>query len=134
PVTAVLTTFIYSRLLKHGLWNKAKDETESDDPPEQHDGPTPSGETSPAGDDPGTGQAGSVAVAERQAVRRVPPLQISLLPILVPLVLIAFGAIAEAAGLESEVISFVGDPVFALFVGLVGAYLLARRTDRKSVV
>src|SRR5699024_10387718 len=90
--------------------------------------PTPSGETSPAGDDPGTGQAGSVAVAERQAVRRVPPLQISLLPILVPLVLIAFGAIAEAAGLESEVISFVGDPVFALFVGLVGAYLLARRT------
>jgi gluconate:H+ symporter, GntP family len=26
PPTAVLTTFIYSRVLKYGLWNEAKDE------------------------------------------------------------------------------------------------------------
>ncbi len=27
PPTAVLTTFIYGRLLRYGLWNEAKDET-----------------------------------------------------------------------------------------------------------
>jgi gluconate:H+ symporter, GntP family len=57
-----------------------------------------------------------------------PPLYVSLLPILVALLLIAFGAVAAAAGLESPVIEFFGDPVFALFVGLLGAYLLAWRT------
>ena len=50
------------------------------------------------------------------------------MPILVALLLIAFGAIAEAAGLKSGVVTFFGDPVFALFVGLLGAYLLAWRT------
>jgi gluconate:H+ symporter, GntP family len=46
----------------------------------------------------------------------------------VALLLIAFGAVAEAAGLEAPVITFLGDPVFALFLGLLGAYLLAWRT------
>ena len=31
PPTAVLTTFIYSRVLKYGLWNKAKDEAHFED-------------------------------------------------------------------------------------------------------
>jgi H+/gluconate symporter-like permease len=48
--------------------------------------------------------------------------------------LIAFGAIAEAAGLESPVIAFLGNPVFALFLGLLGAYLLAWRTLTKDHV
>ena len=52
------------------------------------------------------------------------------LPILVALLLIAFGAIAEAAGLKSPVVTFFGDPVFALFVGLLGAYLLAYVAQR----
>ena len=51
-----------------------------------------------------------------------------MLPILLALFLIAFGAIATAAGFETPVISFLGDPAFALFVGLLGAYLLAWRT------
>jgi hypothetical protein len=48
--------------------------------------------------------------------------------------LIAFGAVAEAAGLEATVIAFLGDPVFALFLGLLGAYLLAWRTLTKERV
>jgi H+/gluconate symporter-like permease len=48
--------------------------------------------------------------------------------------LIAFGAVAEAAGLEAPVIAFLGDPVFALFLGLLGAYLLAWRTLTKERV
>jgi len=68
------------------------------------------------------------AETEQQQVENAPPLYVSPLPILVALLLIAFGAIAEAAGLKSPVMTFFGDPVFALFVGLLGAYLLAWRT------
>jgi H+/gluconate symporter-like permease len=103
--TAVLATFIYSRLLKYGLWNRDKDEVGFEE----------MGEESPA-------------ETEQQQVENTPPLYVSLLPILVALLLIAFGAIAEAAGLKSPVVTFFGDPVFALFVGLLGAYLLAWRT------
>ena len=76
----------------------------------------------------------SPAETERQTEQKSSPLYVSLLPILVALLLIAFGAIAEAAGLESPVIAFLGDPVFALFLGLVGAYLLAWRTLSKEQV
>ena len=105
PPTAVLTTFIYGRLLKYGLWNAGKDEAHDEEAEEE-----------------------SPAVTEQQRVENTPPLYVSLLPILVALLLIAFGAIAEAAGLKSPVVAFFGDPVFALFVGLLGAYLLAWRT------
>jgi gluconate:H+ symporter, GntP family len=105
--TAVLTTFIYGRLLRYGLWNKTKDEVGFQEAEEE----------SPAETE-----------QEQQQTENTPPLYVSLLPILVALFLIAFGAIAEAAGLKSPVVTFFGDPVFALFVGLLGAYLLAWRT------
>jgi gluconate:H+ symporter, GntP family len=105
--TAVLTTFIYGRLLRYGLWNKAKDEVSFQEAEER----------SPAETE-----------QEQQQTENTPPLYVSLLPILVALLLIAFGAIAEAAGLKSPVVTFFGDPVFALFVGLLGAYLLVWRT------
>ncbi len=71
---------------------------------------------------------------QRGTAHRSPPLYVSLLPIVVALLLIAFGAVAEAAGLEAPVIAFLGDPVFALFLGLLGAYLLAWRTLTKEHV
>src|SRR5919107_1662419 len=100
--TAVLTTFIYSRLLKYGLWNRDKDEVDF----EEEEG---------------------LAETEQQT-ENTPPLYVSLLPILIALLLIAFGAVAGAAGLKSPVVTFFGDSVFALFVGLLGAYVLAWRT------
>ena len=138
PPTAVLTTFIYGRLLKYGLWNNAKDEAHFEDmvlgSPDavaeeaREEGPaitTPEGDPSVAED----ARAGTpAATEERQTAHHSPPLYVSLLPILVALLFIAFGAIAEAAGLKSPVIAFLGDPVFALFLGLLGAYLLAWRT------
>jgi len=136
--TAVLTTFIYSQLLKYGLWNNAKDEAHFEDmvlgSPDaiaeevREEGPpvtTPEGDTSVAED----ARKGTPAESERHAEHHhAPPLYISLLPIVVALLLIAFGAVAEAAGMKSPVIAFLGDPVFALFLGLLGAYLLAWRT------
>jgi gluconate:H+ symporter, GntP family len=143
PPTAVLTTFIYGRLLRYGLWNGAKDEAHFDDMPEESldvaegergGGPditTPEGDPSVAED----ARKGTPAATEqRQTAHHSPPLYVSLLPILVALLLIAFGAVAEAAGLESPVIAFLGDPVFALFLGLLGAYLLAWRTLTKEHV
>jgi gluconate:H+ symporter, GntP family len=136
--TAVLTTFIYSQLLKYGLWNNAKDEAHFEDmvlgSPDaiaeevREEGPavtTPEGDPSVAED----ARKGTPAESERHPEHHhAPPLYISLLPIVVALLLIAFGAVAEAAGLEAPVIAFLGDPVFALFLGLLGAYLLAWRT------
>jgi GntP family gluconate:H+ symporter len=137
PPTAVLTLFIYSQVLKYGLWNNAKDEAHFEDmvlgspgavaEEVREEGPaitTPEGDPSVAED----ARKGTPAATERQTAHHSPPLYVSLLPIVVALLLIAFGAIAEAAGLEAPVIAFLGDPVFALFLGLLGAYLLAWRT------
>jgi gluconate:H+ symporter, GntP family len=137
PPTAVLTTFIYSQLLRYGLWNEAKDETHID---ETHEEGSPVDEevreegpaiTTPEGNPSVAEQAreGTPATTEeRRGAEYSPPLYISLLPVLIALLLIAVGAIAETAGLEFGVIGFLGDAVFALFVGLLGAYLLAWRT------
>jgi H+/gluconate symporter-like permease len=135
--TAVLTTFIYGQILKRGLWNNAKDEAHFEDMvlgspdavaeevrEEGRDVATPEGDPSVAED----ARKGTPDAAERQTEHHSPPLYVSLLPIVVALLLIAFGAVADAAGLKHPVIAFLGDPVFALFVGLLGAYLLAWRT------
>lgn len=127
--TAVLTVFLYGVLLRFGFWNPEKDEvapmTVGDRETvgaAQPAGAAPSGGDSVGGGDGGDGNAAKVD----EAAPRTPPLYISLLPILIPLIMIAAGAIAEAVGVTSPVIAFFGDPVLALFVGLVGAYLLSR--------
>jgi H+/gluconate symporter-like permease len=141
PPTAVLTLFIYSQVLKYGLWNNAKDEAHFEDmvlgSPDavaeeaREEGPavtTPEGDPSVA-EDARKGTPAEFEQSEQHtAQHHAPPLYVSLLPIVVALLLIAFGAVAEATGLKSPVIAFLGDPVFALFLGLLGAYLLAWRT------
>ncbi|NKZ02073.1 GntP family permease [Nocardiopsis alborubida] len=128
--TAVLTVFLYGVLLRFGFWNPEKDEIA----PVAVEDREPAGAVRPAGAAPSGGSGGSGAGGDGdggvtkadEAAPRTPPLHVSLLPILIPLVMIAAGAIAEAAGVTSPVIAFFGDPVLALFVGLVGAYLLSR--------
>ena len=112
PLTAVLTVFLYAQMLKRGFWSPEKDEDASEALLE------------------------SERLAEEQAEdrrseggeARLPSLLVSLLPVLVPLLLIAFGAIADTAGFSNEVIAFLGNPIFALFLGLVGAFALSRLT------
>jgi GntP family gluconate:H+ symporter len=108
--TAVLTVFLYRRLVAAGFWNPERDEV---DPAELS---TTEQDTGTDDDAPAPGSG------------RIPSLPVSLLPVLVPLLLIAFGAVAEAAGFSTPVIAFLGDPALALFVGLVGAYALAKAT------
>ena len=59
---------------------------------------------------------------------KVPSLGTSVAPIVVPLLMIAFGAFADLAGVTNDFIDFIGNATLALFVGLLWAYLLARRS------
>ncbi|MCH1865776.1 GntP family permease [Nocardioides sp. CFH 31398] len=108
PLTALLTVAVFALVLRAGFWSPEKDE------------------------DPSESLLEAEALAEREAGAegakgpRVPPLAIALLPVLVPLVMIATGATLDAVGASNPVLAFLGDPALALFVGLLGAFVLAR--------
>ena len=114
PITAIVTTLVMRQVLRAGYWKPESDEEvdEAMVAEEALDGET--GET----------QDSSL------------PLGVLMLPILVPLAMIAFGAFAELLEFSTKFIAFIGNANFALFVGLVGAYVLSRlssgteRTDR----
>jgi GntP family gluconate:H+ symporter len=104
PLTAIVTTLVFRQLLRGAYWKQPRDERVD---------------------------AAMVELETTELVTedtRTPPLFVSLLPILVPLLLIAFGAFAELFGFSNDVIAFLGNANLALFVGLLGAYLLCRRT------
>lgn len=101
--TALLTTFLIQMLLRFSYWNPESDE-EADQAmveTEKHD----------------------AEVTEEE----LPSLGISVAPIIVPLLMIAFGAFAKLAGVSNDFVAFIGNANFALFVGLLLAYVLARR-------
>lgn len=121
PLTALVTTLIFRQLLRGRYWKPAVDEELTDGT----EGPSSAEGTNDAeGTGPSTEETESPA-ANRP---RTPPLLVCLLPILIPLVMIGGGAFAELFGATSDAIAFIGDANLALFVGLIGAYLLARRT------
>lgn len=124
PATAVITTLIFGWLLKLGFWSPDKDEEVSEALlAEEALALESSNESEESSSNPGSNSG-----SKRGEHHDAPSLGVSLLPILVPLVLIAIGAIAAAAGVESPVLAFIGNANLALFVGLLGAYLLARRS------
>lgn len=113
PLTALVTTFLFSLLLRTRYWKP------------EHD------EESGAADEREI--ASTEAADERARLAadggdRGLPLGVLLLPILVPLALIAFGAFADLGDFSSPAIAFLGDANIALFIGLVGAYVLSRTT------
>ena len=111
PVTAILTTAIFALLLRTSYWNPATDE----EPEAVEDGDAVAEEHQPDDADSGL------------------PLGVLLLPILVPLVLIAFGAVADVDGFSTPFIAFLGNAAVALFIGLLGAYTLSRwRSGRET--
>jgi GntP family gluconate:H+ symporter len=104
--TALITTSLFRLLLGRGWWNDASD----------LDQDAVTGETD-------QDQGDEAPRAERAA--RL-PLWVRLLPILVPLVLIATGAILGVAEVSNPVITFLGDANIALFVGLLIAFCMVR--------
>lgn len=105
PLTALLTVVVFGFMLKRGFWNEDKDEDISESLLEEEQ---------------------LAEEAAEEGTGRLPSLPVALLPVLIPLVLIATGAIAEAFDKTTPLIAFLGNPVLALFLGLVGAYVLAK--------
>ncbi|MEG0000649.1 GntP family permease [Comamonas sp.] len=102
--TALLTTLLFSLLLRTNYWKPETDEDVSEAMLETE-----------------------ASDAQAPASGEGPGLLLASAPIVVPLLMIAFGAFAKLAGVSNEVISFIGNANLALFVGLLGAYLMARR-------
>ncbi len=136
--TALLTTFVFRQLLRVGLWSPANDidpdEVEHPDHAE-HGAYAAAGEagTTVAASAAETSSPGAGADAAESAdddadvpLRRRYPLIVRLLPILVPLVLIASAAFVDLATDPPAIVEFLGDANAALFIGLLIAFGLAR--------
>jgi H+/gluconate symporter-like permease len=106
PVTAVLSTLVMRQVLRSSYWKPDTDE-EVDEALVAEE----------SGDDPEAAKHDSSL-----------PLVVLMLPILVPLVMIAFGAFADVLEFSTPFIAFIGNANIALFVGLVGAYVLSRQS------
>ncbi|WP_417234291.1 GntP family permease [Arthrobacter sp.] len=136
--TVVIAIAIMTFLFRRGLWKEESDENhelfEAEEP--LHDDGAPVAVGSPfrntrAGRDqdaPATdGTAGpAVAVAER--TRTEAPLILLFAPLLLSLLLIAAGAILEISKVQIAPIQFVGEPIIALLIGLVGTCIVGRYT------
>jgi H+/gluconate symporter-like permease len=116
-----------SFLFNHGWWNPERDEQEflgADPEPledEDHDltGPTTSSELdAPSG--------GGVATKTETVTRAQTPLILLFAPMLVSLLLIATGAILDAADIHNPIVKFVSSPVIALLIGLIGTSFVGR--------
>jgi gluconate:H+ symporter, GntP family len=106
-LTALITTLIFRVLLSRGYWKDDSDYERGvlDEEGIVHD------------------EVEDLPIAEGAA--RL-PLLVRLLPILVPLVLIATGAILGVLQLTNPVITFLGDANIALFIGLLIAFFMVR--------
>ncbi|MGO3060535.1 GntP family permease [Corynebacterium casei] len=141
PLTAVLTTFVMKMMLRTNYWKPESDESE---PVESEFAEVAVGEGNAESGSGSTGSVGTVGsagaggdggatpvggAASEQSKARELTLFVLFLPILVPLLLIGFGAFAGLFGFANPVIEFFGDANIALFIGLLGAYILSRATD-----
>jgi gluconate:H+ symporter, GntP family len=145
PITAIVTSIIMRLLLRGRLWKPETDEDVDEAMAEQEahelavaraEAGAVGGESRAVGGEAGAagGEAGpSPAVAHHAHMgapetARTLPLGVLLLPILVPLLMIAFGAFAELFDFSNSFIAFLGNANLALFVGLLGAYVIFRAT------
>ncbi|WP_068264178.1 GntP family permease [Janibacter limosus] len=129
--TALVTTLLFRLLLRAGLW----DELTDIDPDEEEHPENPGHHTYLARADvessPRDAEHLDTDVEDPDAVPERAlrlPLLARLSPILVPLVLIAFGAFMDLFKHSNDVIAFFGNANIALFIGLLIAFLIGRAT------
>ncbi|MFG1627111.1 GntP family permease [Kribbella sp. NPDC049227] len=129
--TVLIAITIMTFLFRRGFWNEAVDEQQAvageavaidEDVKETVTVGGGSGST----DVRRTGSAGGTGDVADVDETGQPPLFVLFVPLLSALVLIGFGAIAEAADWENKVVALISDPVVALLVGLVGTCLIGR--------
>lgn len=135
--TAVLTMLVFAVLLRRVLrWDPAGDELET--PAEQTGDDLEAtagagGGARAGGRDGHDGAASSTAITTATVTRPSPgevrqlPLLVSVSPVLVALLLIALGALADAFDFPLGPVALLSDPVIAMAIGAGLAHLLAQR-------
>jgi H+/gluconate symporter-like permease len=127
--TVAIAVAIMSFLFNHGWWNPERDEQEfigeDPEPLDDTDVETTSAATT-TGDDDATG--GGLATKTATVTRTQTPLIVLFAPMLASLVLIATGAILDAADIHSPIVKFISSPVIALLIGLIGTSFVGRYT------
>ncbi|HEX2286625.1 MAG TPA: SLC13 family permease, partial [Mycobacterium sp.] len=124
--TVAISVAIMSFLFNHGWWNEERDEQEflGEDPEINENDETVGGTTtSTDADTTGGGVATKTAPTH---TRPKTPLLVLFAPLLASLMLIATGAILDAAEISNPVVQFISSPVIALLIGLVGTSFVGR--------
>jgi H+/gluconate symporter-like permease len=125
--TVAISVAIMSFLFNHGFWNPERDEQEflgeDPEPLDDADAETSGGTTTPDNDGP---SGGSVATKTASVTRTQTPLIVLFAPMLAALILIATGAILDAADIHNPIVKFISSPVIALLIGLIGTSFVGR--------
>jgi H+/gluconate symporter-like permease len=124
--TVAIAVAIMSFLFNHGWWNEERDEQEflGADPELDVDNEPVGGTTTSTKDDTSGGGVATTTAPAR--TRPKTPLLVLFAPLLTSLVLIATGAILDAADIHNPIVTFVSSPVIALLIGLVGTSFVGR--------
>jgi GntP family gluconate:H+ symporter len=137
--TALLTMFAFQLLLPVMGWNAAVDEidlldgfdgSDTDTRSNTEDGSNAAETTSTRAPQSG---GTATAISTEPTVREL-NLAVAITPVLLTLALIAGGALAEVTGWEASVITFVTDPVVAIFAGAGLAFVLASRVRERAEI
>ena len=125
--TVAISVAIMSFLFNHGWWNPDRDEQEflgaDPEPLDDADVETSSAAGKPDNDGP---SGGGVATKTATVTSTQTPLIVLFAPMLASLVLIATGAILDAADIHNPIVKFVSSPVIALLIGLIGTSFVGR--------
>ena len=125
--TVAISVAIMSFLFNHGWWDADRDESPFLGDESTDDEPPIDGIATPAdGTQGATSGSGGVAVQTPPATRAQTSLLLLFAPMLTSLLLIATGAILDAADIHSPIITFLASPVIALLIGLIGTSLVGR--------
>ena len=127
--TVAIAVAIMSFLFNHGWWNPERDEQEflGEDPELLDDTDVETSSTTRTPDDEGP-SGGGVATKTATITRTQTPLIVLFAPMLASLVLIATGAILDAADIHNPIVKFISSPVIALLIGLIGTSFVGRYT------
>lgn len=141
--TAILTMLVFSVALRFMKWDPELDELPDDvegmDGTESLDGTESIERETSDPSSPGRESGGAgTGVATRTEVAPAPVRELSLVasisPVLVALLLIAGGAAAQAASIDTPAVVLLTDPIVALFLGATLAYALACRVRERGEI
>ncbi|MEU0648311.1 GntP family permease [Streptomyces umbrinus] len=151
--TILISVAIMTFLFRKGFWNAATDEAAETHEAQAEADDTQTGQHVTAGQRTSTRSAATASGPNATAATatatldgkapdthptqpesRAPHLLISFAPLILALLMIATGAIADAADWHNRVLAFLADPVVALLAGLIGTVIVGRiRMGHKRV-